>query len=81
MKKLFLIFATGLLFSCNSNKSSETSESVSPDSTSMDTQPSSSTNGGTSIDSAAASSNNATGTTSSRTDSASTSNRDSVRVR
>jgi len=35
MKKLFVISSVLLLFSCNSNKSSETSESVAMDSTKM----------------------------------------------
>lgn len=75
MKKLFLILITGLLFSCNSNKSTENSESVSPDSTSMDIQPSSSVDNSANMDSSA------TSRSSVQIDSTSSSNRDSIKTR
>lgn len=82
MKKLLIILAVGLLFSCNSNKSSENSESVSPDSTSMNTQPSASENSGTYMDTTASSGiTTVDAANTSRTDSLSTPKRDSGRTR
>lgn len=80
MKKLFLILVTGFLFSCNNSKTSQNeTDSMTTDSTSMDSMQPAPVDGATSSDSL----NSTTGTagTASRSDTASVSGRDSVRVR